>query len=399
MTLREKESAKRTTLALPGRTKHLGIRNVPFLAALLTALFLYSFHISSDLYGDERGHTYNVVATGDFWTNIQDPSMCHPPLYFMLAKLSYNLIGKPWGIRIPSILFALGTVIILSFGAKRILGERFFLPAAWMGALSPFLLEFAAEGRAYAMLIFFSVAMTWALFEFLQCENVKNMLILIFIAICGALTHYFFWLQMVFAGAYYLIVRKHISRYALGVLAIVLIVLAPLASTLFVSQEGNFTKYLQVSWSETYLNIPNFISRLPVALTYGYSTFSLPNLDPARNFSLRVLLDNWFLSLLVLISFVGIIYAWVRLALEKTKWFWLLFLGIVIPSLLGLVGGTLGFYLIREKHLAVVWGSYSMLLLLALHYLGRTKAWFLVIICYTAVVQIPSFFMQAILKV
>ena len=304
----------------------------------------------------------------------------------MLAKLSYNLTGKPWGIRIPSILFALGTVIILSFGAERILGERFFLPTAWMAALSPFLLEFAAEGRAYAMLIFFSVATIWAFFEFLQRENIKNMLILIFIAICGALTHYFFWLQMVFAGAYYLIVRKHISRYALGVLAIVFIVLAPVASVLFVGQEGNFTKYLQVSWTETYLNIPNFISRLPVALTYGYSTFRLPNLDPARNFSLRVLFDNWSLSLLVLISFVGIIYAWFRLALEKTKWFWFLFLGIVIPSLLGLVGGTLGFYLIREKHLAVVWGSYSLLLLLAFHYLGRTKAGLLVIACYGAVV-------------
>jgi hypothetical protein len=99
-----------------------------------------------------------------------------------------------------------------------------------------------------------------------------------------------------------------------------------------------------------------------------------------------MLLNNWLLSSLVLISFVAIIYAWVRLALEKTKWFWFLFLGIVIPSLLGLVGGTLGFYLIREKHLAVVWGSYSMLLLLALHYLSRAKGGFLVIACYAAVV-------------
>jgi len=386
MTLGEKEFTKRITATIRTRMKDLGIRDVLFLAALLIALFLYSFHVSSDLYGDERGHTYNVVATGDFWTNIQDPSMCHPPLYFMLAELSYNLIGKPWGIRIPSILFALGTVIILSFGAKRILGERFFLPTAWMVALSPFLLEFAGEGRAYAMLIFISVATTWALFEFLQCENLRNMLVLIVAAICGALTHYFFWLQMFFIGFYYLIVRRHVTRYALCVFAIVFIVLAPVASVLFVAQETNFTKYLQVSWSETFFSVPNFIARLPVALTYGFSTFHLPNLDPARNFDFRVLFDNWSLSLLALISFVGIIYAWVRLALEKTKWFWFLFLGIVIPSLLGLVGGTLGFYLIREKHLAVVWGSYSMLLLLALHYLSRTKAGLLVIACYAAVV-------------
>jgi len=381
-----KEPTKRIGCTVRLRISHLGIRGVLFLAALLTALFLYSFHVSSDLYGDERGHSYNVIATGEFWTNIQDPSMCHPPLYFMLAKLTYTLTGKPWGIRIPSILFALGTVIVLSLGAKRILGERFFLPAAWMAALSPFLLEFAAEGRAYAMLIFFSVATTWAFFEFLQSENFKNTCILIFVTICGILTHYFFWLQVVFAGTYYLVVKRHISRHALSVLGIVLLVLVSLGSALFVTQEGNFRKYLQVSWSESFFSIPNFTARLPVALTYGFSTFHLPNLDPARNFSCRVLFDNWSLSLVVFVSFVGIIYAWVRLALGKTKWFWLLFLGILTPSLLGLLGGRLGFYLIREKHLAVVWGSYSLLLLLAFNYLSRAKVGFLVIACYTAVV-------------
>lgn len=158
----EKEFIEKTNLKLPAVMKHREVRDVLFVAGLLIALYLYSFHLSGDLYGDERGHTYTVVATGDFWSNIQDPSMCHPPLYFMLAKLSYNLTGKPWGIRIPSILFALGTVMILSFSAKRILGKRFFLPTLWMAVFSPFILEFAAEGRAYSMLIFFSVGTIWA---------------------------------------------------------------------------------------------------------------------------------------------------------------------------------------------------------------------------------------------
>lgn len=225
-------------------------------------------------------------------------------------------------------------------------------------------------------------------FEFLQHENLKNMVILSIFSICGGLTHYFFWFQIIFVCLYYVASKRHISRYAFGILLTVVIVLAPLASLMFLVKEGNFANYLQVSWSGTFFNVPNFIARLAVALTYGYSTFHLPNLDPARNFTFQMLRDNWVLTSLVLISFIGITYAWVRLALLRTKWFWFFFLGILTPLLIGLIGEALGFYLIREKHLAVVWGSYFVLLLLALRYLSSTKTGLFVIACYGVVVMV-----------
>ena len=367
------------------------VRRILFVAALFVALFLYTVHLTSDLYGDEVAHTYRVVATGNFWANIKDPSMCHPPLYFVLAKVSYNIIGKPWAIRIPSLLFSLGSIVLVAFVAKRILGSEFYLPAIWLATLSPFLLEFSAEGRAYSMLIFFSIALLWSFLLFLQRENVSNMLLLSAISICGALTHYFFFFQLISLCIYYVIVRKGVSRFALGSCGIIGLMLAPAFYQLFIGQNGQFANYLQVGWSEIYFSVTNFLGRLCVAIAYGFSTFSLPNLDPARNITFTAVRENWLLILLVLISFAGIAYACLRLVIIRLNWVWLFLIGIFIPVGLGLVAGKSGLYLIREKHLAVIWVFYFFLLLLVLRYLIRARFGWFVIACHFSVMLVSLF--------
>jgi len=378
----------RIILKLSAMIRRPWIKYSLFLGALFTALFLYTFHITSDLYGDEVGQTYHVITMGNFWSNIMSPSMCHPPLFFMVVKFFYELAGKPWSMRIPSLLFSLGTIILLSYMAKRILRPEFFLPAAWLAVLSPFLLEFAAEARTYAMLIFFSVGLIWAFVEFLKSEDIKNMLILTMVSILGAAVHYFFWYLLLFIGIYYLIIRRRISRYAWGVVTINFIILMPIVIYIFFVQKAKFTEYLQVLWSEAYFSIPNFIARLAVALSYGYSTFYLPRLDPARNFTFNALKENWLLIPLVFISFIGFAYSWFQLALQKKKWVGFLTLGLLIPIVLSLIAGKAGFYLIREKHLAVIWICYFLLLLLALNYLVRYKIGWFVVVCHFTVIVI-----------
>lgn len=368
------------------------LRRFLFSGAIFIALILYSNHITDDLYGDERGHTYNVIATGDFWTNIQDPSMSHPPLYFMLAKLSYVITGKPWSMRIPSIIFALGTVILTSFAAKRILGEKYFIPAAWLVALSPFVLDFSAEGRAYAMMIFFSVASFWAFIEFLEKENIPNMIWLSGVSICGAMTHYFFWFQLIFFTIYYLSVRKKNTRYAFGVFIISLIVLLPFPILIFIVQKSQFREVLQVDWSGLYFNITNFLGRLYMVISYGYSALWLPSLDPARNVPvIQVIKANWLLIVLVVLSSAGMFLAWIKLSTSKVRLFWFFILGIIIPVLLGLIAAKTGLYLIREKHLAIIWIFYFFLFLLALDYLARRKWGWFVIGCHIIVILVSLY--------
>jgi 4-amino-4-deoxy-L-arabinose transferase-like glycosyltransferase len=367
------------------------IKHAFFLGALLTAFFLYTFHITSDLYGDEYGHTYKLISADNFWSALKDEIIIHPPLYFILAKFSKDLLGMDWAIRIPSLIFALGTVFLLPFIAQKVLGGKYFLIAGWLGSLSPFLLEFAAEGRPYSMLIFFSVALIWSFLNFFQEENLKNMLLLTSVIIGGALTHYFFWLQMIFIGIYYLFLKRQISRYALGVLAMVGIILTPLFLYLMTVPKAQYVGYVQDSWALMYFNIPNFLARLAMALNFGYSTFHLPNLDPARNFTLKMLMENWITVLLVLFSLIGITYASVKMAFCKKKWFWFFALGMILPITIGVVAGSSGRNLIREKHLAVVWICNFFLFLFAFDYLIRTKKGVIIVACYMSVVFLSIF--------
>jgi len=238
------------------------------------------------------------------------------------------------------------------------------------------------------MLIFFSLATVWSFVKFLERENARNMLILAGTSICGALTHYFFWLQLAALGIYYLIVRRRISRYAWGTLAIVGITLLPFVVLPFLIRHAQFREHLQIAWSQMYFSTANFLARLPLALSYGYCTFHLPNMDPARNFTFEMVRDNWILVSIVLISFAGLLYAFIQLALARTKWLWFFTAGIVIPVGLGLIIGKIALHLIREKHLAVVWPCYFFLLLLAFDRLARTRIGWPIIGCYLAVVLV-----------
>jgi 4-amino-4-deoxy-L-arabinose transferase-like glycosyltransferase len=318
--------------------------------------------------------------------------MCHPPLYFLLAKISYIAIGEPWAIRIPSLVFSLGTVLLVAFAAKRILGGRFFLLSVWLAALSPFILEFSAEGRAYAMLIFFSVATFWAFIEFIQKENVRHMLILAASSIGGALTHYFFWFQLISLMVIYLAYKKKITRHAAGVFIITAAILIPSTVFLFLVQRGEFKEFLQVGWLERYFKITNFLGRLYMAISYGFSTFRLPNLDPSRNVPIiQVAKDNWILIGLTILSFGGLVCAWFKLVLIRTRFLYICVMGVLIPVILGIVAGKAGLYLIREKHLAIIWVSYFFLLLMAFEYL-RTKKWgWIVIGCHLLVILVSIY--------
>lgn len=140
-------------------------------------LILYLVHIKTDLYGDENS-TFLLVSEGHILENLASPALCHPPLYFIVAKMCFTLIGYHWAIRVPSVLAAVGTVLLIGQTARLVYGRRVAHWAVWLAALSPIMIEFAAEGRPYAMLAFFSTALMYTLLRFLESENWKTTILL-----------------------------------------------------------------------------------------------------------------------------------------------------------------------------------------------------------------------------
>jgi len=353
--------------------------------AVVAALGLYCLHITGDLYADE-GHSFRMVSAGRLLENLKAPETCHPPLYFASAKLGYALTGQPWGIRLPSVLASVAAVILCGLIARRLLGEAYVLPAVVLAAFSPMIVEFAAEGRPYAMLIFFTCALMHQLLRFVDRESVGSMCLLALVAVCGFLTHYIFAAHLLFAAGYYLVKRRRITRYALGTVAL----FTPVALYLIwgAIDDAGYSRGFTAQWRQEVFRWGNFIGRLPFALTFGYCTFSLGDLDAARNVSAGMIRRNWPMVSLSVIAFAGLAVGVVSGLRRKSAATVFALCGIVAPIALALLGGRRGFYLLREKYMVGVLACYIPLLAIAIISLARWKLGWLSIAAYCVVAAV-----------
>jgi len=362
-------------------------------AIVAVALVAYAAPITGDLFGDEIPGTYTRATESPSILSVIDPSTTHPPLYYFLAKLSFVLVGQPWAIRLPALLFALATIVVLPFVARDLLGERFFLPAAALGAVSPFLLEFAAEGRSYTAIVFFALAALWSLVRFMRSDSPRDLTILLVLCAAGMMTHYFFALYVGFIAIAYLVQRRRLPPGQWKHVAVAAVLVGASLAALMLVPGPRFAENLQGGWRGSHFSAVNFLARLPVAISYGFATFHLPRLDPARNVDPSMLFDNWPVAVMIVVAFLGILVAVIGLLRQREQRdrVRLLVLGAGIPMALALLVGTLGFYLPREKHLAAIWGPVLLLQLLALERLIRTWPGRAVACCHLAVIGVSCF--------
>ena len=159
----------------------------------LVALALRVTGMGQSLFGDElfthadlagRGVAGVVghVANG----GVED----NPPLFYVLAELSSHLGAPEVWLRLPSVLLSTLTVPVLWLAGRLVAGPRAGLCAAALWVLSPFLLFYGIEGRAYATLAFCVVLSTLALLLALQSGR-RRWWVVYGIAACAALySHY-----------------------------------------------------------------------------------------------------------------------------------------------------------------------------------------------------------------
>lgn len=76
----------------------------------------------------------------------------HPPLYFVLLKAWTLLAGtSPWALRLPSALVSAAAILLVAEAADALVGRPAARWAAWLAALSPYLVQHAQEARMYAL--------------------------------------------------------------------------------------------------------------------------------------------------------------------------------------------------------------------------------------------------------
>src|SRR5262245_43544623 len=123
------------------------------LGALLLALFIRLTHAgTAALWLDET-----ITAS---WIRLPWLDMLrsvlgdnHLPLYPALIKAWSSLAGTSgWALRLPSVVCSWATVPLIAALAWMVLGQVQARWAAWLTALSPYLLQHAQEARMYALL-------------------------------------------------------------------------------------------------------------------------------------------------------------------------------------------------------------------------------------------------------
>jgi hypothetical protein len=144
------------------------------------------------LFADELS-TYWIVndrSLGDVVSSVRSNDEITPPLYFVLGWLTLEIGGDPEWVRLPSLIAGTATIPLVYLIGVRTLNRTAGTIAAAVIALSPFMIYYSVEARAYALMIALLALSTLALL--LAVEGGRVLWWVIYaVASCAALySHY-----------------------------------------------------------------------------------------------------------------------------------------------------------------------------------------------------------------
>lgn len=136
---------------------------------LALALGLRLFKADASLWYDEIFTVVNFVRLPTAQLVSTFDSLNNHMLYSLLAQISVGVLGEnPLALRLPAILFGLGSIIVQWRIARRVTGPVSALIIALLLALSYHHVWFSQNARGYTGLLFFCSAATWAFIKGLE---------------------------------------------------------------------------------------------------------------------------------------------------------------------------------------------------------------------------------------
>ncbi len=140
---------------------------LPILGTLITlsavGVGLRLWNLNTDLWIDEVLTLLDFVRKpfGEILTSF--PSQNQHMLYSILAHASTNWFGEsPWAIRLPSVLFGVGSIWAFFFLCRHLLGTKEALLGSALMTVSYHHVWFSQNARGYTGLLMFTLLATWA---------------------------------------------------------------------------------------------------------------------------------------------------------------------------------------------------------------------------------------------
>jgi len=163
-------SAPATTSAIAGPAREAWWRATWLPAAAVGALTLAGLAIrianfDQGLLADELSTYWIIHDRGlhDVLDLVHSDAEITPPLYFALSWLTLKVGSAPEWSRLPSLLAGTASIPLVYLLGARTVGRPAGVLAAALMALSPFMIYYSVEARAYALMIFLLLLSTLAL--------------------------------------------------------------------------------------------------------------------------------------------------------------------------------------------------------------------------------------------
>ncbi len=159
-----------------------------FLAILLLSLFLQFYHLGErSLWEDEAR---NAIKSNWRFERILS---YQKNIVFNLLLFSWSRLGKnEFWLRIPSVLFALFSLVALFELGRRFFSEGIALSSCLLLSTSPFFLLESRQVKMYSLALLFALASTYYLMSFLETGRFGRLLIHLGTSFLASLTHYMF---------------------------------------------------------------------------------------------------------------------------------------------------------------------------------------------------------------
>jgi 4-amino-4-deoxy-L-arabinose transferase-like glycosyltransferase len=199
--------------------------------AVLAASVLRLWNLGAQSLWIDEIFTWQTASPHGPLTWLDVVSNLNSPLISACAHLWMQAFGQSeFVLRLPMALASIALVPAMAQLARRVIGEEAFLPAAWLTALSPFVIWYGQEFRGYIFAILFTTLALLALLDAQERGRFRDLLLLALWTVLGSLSNMSTALLVpVFAVALFLAPAPGRSRWAgpLVYLALVTLALSP----------------------------------------------------------------------------------------------------------------------------------------------------------------------------
>ena len=151
-----------------------------FLCILFLALYMRMHFMGRSLFYDELYiAVHGVQAPNLFNALFNNYSEVNHLGYTAIAFFICHILGlKEWTLRLPALLFGLGSIFIFWYCNRKYFGKATAIIGALLLALAPAHIIWSASGRGYSACIFFTILSTSLYFSLLEKPSLKTALML-----------------------------------------------------------------------------------------------------------------------------------------------------------------------------------------------------------------------------